>query len=205
MINYSQNNEQQVIVDYFGEHFKGTFLDLGANDGQILSNTRALALNGWGGVLVEASATAANKAKDLYVSRPDITVINIAVANHTGTINFFESGSHLGTGDTSLLSTVVESETERWSGEKFEQSYVNCDTIENIIAELPIAGYRFDFISIDIEGMDYETLIRIPLNGVKCVCVEYNGKEPEKYIKYCEQYGLTEIHRNAENLIFAAV
>jgi len=55
---YSQNNEQQVILDYFGEHYIGTFLDLGCNDGQTFSNTRALALNGWSGVLVDASANA---------------------------------------------------------------------------------------------------------------------------------------------------
>lgn len=200
MKNYSQNNEQQVILDYFGEHFKGTFLDLGANDGETLSNTRALALNGWGGVLVEASPDVAAKATELYQGNDKVKVVNIAVADYTGTIKFFESGSHLGKGDTSLLSTVVESETHRWVGESFNEHYVNCDTIENIIR-----GKTFDFISIDIEGMDYETLIHINLAGVKCVCVEYNGKEPEKYIKYCEMFGLTEIHRNAENLIFAAV
>jgi hypothetical protein len=36
---YSQNNEEQLILDYFGPVFKGTCLDLGANDGETLSNT----------------------------------------------------------------------------------------------------------------------------------------------------------------------
>jgi hypothetical protein len=77
---------------------------------------------------------------------------------------------------------------------------VPCDTVNSIIN-----GRTFDFINIDIEGMDFEVLSQIDLTDVKCVCVEYNGIEPQKYIDYCAQFGLTEIHRNGENLIFAAI
>jgi len=63
---YSQNNEQQVILDYFGEHYIGTFLDLGCNDGATFSNTRALGLRGWSGTLVDASEKAINIAKSVY-------------------------------------------------------------------------------------------------------------------------------------------
>ena len=38
---YSQNNEQDIILQYFGNR-KGFFLDIGANDGITLSNTYAL-------------------------------------------------------------------------------------------------------------------------------------------------------------------
>jgi FkbM family methyltransferase len=199
-MNYSQNNEQQVILDYFGSQYTGSFLDLGANDGQTLSNTRALALNGWGGVLVEASPKAAAKAKELYVDNPNVIVRQVAVANHIGRIKFYESGEHLGKGDISLVSTVVQSERDRWKTETFTETIVDCDTVANIIG-----GRVFDFISIDIEGMDYEVLTQIHLTGVKMVCVEYNGIEPKKYIDYCAKFGLAEVHRNGENLIFAAV
>lgn len=199
-MNYSQNNEQQVILDYFGEHFKGTFLDLGANDGQTLSNTRALALNGWSGMLVDASANATNKASLLYNGNNSVEVVNVAIAPYKGFIKFYESGTHLGGEDVSLVSTIIESEKKRWVKEQFTEVQVPCDTVANIIN-----GRTFDFISIDIEGMDFEVLSAIDLTGVKMVCVEFNGKEPKKYIDYCNQYGLTEIHRNGENLIFAAI
>jgi hypothetical protein len=52
MKNYSQNNEQEIILKYFGD-FKGHFLDIGAYNGVDLSNTRALLELGWTGVLVE--------------------------------------------------------------------------------------------------------------------------------------------------------
>ena len=40
---YSQNNEEQIILEYFKD-FKGNLLDIGANDGVTLSNTRKLAI-----------------------------------------------------------------------------------------------------------------------------------------------------------------
>ncbi len=40
MQNYSQNQEQQVILDYFGNKV-GRLLSIGENDGETLSNSRA--------------------------------------------------------------------------------------------------------------------------------------------------------------------
>ena len=52
MNKYSQNNEQEFILNYFNG-YKGTFLDLGAYDGIELSNTRALMELGWLGMCFE--------------------------------------------------------------------------------------------------------------------------------------------------------
>ena len=199
-MNYSQNNEQQVILDYFGNHYIGSFLDLGCNDGLTFSNTRALGLRGWSGVLVDASQKATSLAQGVYKDNDRVQVVNIAIAPYKGFIAFYESGTHLGGEDVSLVSTIIESEKQRWVKEQFTEVQVPCDTVNSIIN-----GHTFDFINIDIEGMDYEVLSQIDLTGVKMVCVEFNGTEPKKYIDYCAQYGLTEIHRNGENLIFAAV
>jgi NADPH:quinone reductase-like Zn-dependent oxidoreductase len=55
---YGQNNEDVVVWNHFqnvyGADFKGTVLDLGANDGVFLSNSRVFIQNGWRGFLVEA-------------------------------------------------------------------------------------------------------------------------------------------------------
>jgi len=54
---YSQNLEQNYILEYFKDR-RGTFIDIGANDGLTLSNTRALVELGWRGVFVEPSPMA---------------------------------------------------------------------------------------------------------------------------------------------------
>ena len=55
---YGQNKEDEIInnliVSKYGADFKGSVLDLGANDGITLSNSRFFLENGWRGVLVEA-------------------------------------------------------------------------------------------------------------------------------------------------------
>lgn len=43
---YSQGNEEEVILNYFGD-FKGVFLSIGENNGIDLSNVRQLAVDGW--------------------------------------------------------------------------------------------------------------------------------------------------------------
>ena len=50
-MNYSQNNEQNIILNYF-KNYKGTLLDLGANDGITFSNSYADLI-----ILIKASAS----------------------------------------------------------------------------------------------------------------------------------------------------
>ena len=102
--------------------------------------------------------------------------------------------------DDSLLSTTVETEINRWNGIKFKKIKVEAMNYNELFS-----GLRFDFITIDAEGMDLAILQQIDLNAsqTQMVCVEYNGVNADAYIAHCAKYGLTEIHRNAENLIFA--
>ena len=59
MKDYSQNGEQKIILEYFQDKYKGKVLDIGANDGITLSNSRALIEKGWDGVLIEPAPSAA--------------------------------------------------------------------------------------------------------------------------------------------------
>ena len=54
---YSQNLEEEKILEYFGDYV-GSFLDIGCNDCRTFSNTHALALRGWAGVVIDASPKA---------------------------------------------------------------------------------------------------------------------------------------------------
>ena len=45
MIDYTQQLEQDVILNYFENKEHGILLDIGANDGETFSNSRALILN----------------------------------------------------------------------------------------------------------------------------------------------------------------
>lgn len=208
MQNYSQNNEQEIILNFFKD-FKGTFLDIGANDGITLSNTHALALNGWNGLCVEASPNAFKMLLGNYLAVPyQIQCINVAIDDYNGEATFYESGEHLGTGDTALLSTLNEEELKRWEGSnnKFTKTHTSVWDFATLQKEVEKIGRSssYDFISIDVEGNELKILPQMDLKalGCKMICVEFNGKEKEKYDEIIVPQGYSLIHQNAENLIY---
>lgn len=197
---YSQNNEEEIILKYFGD-FKGNFIDIGANDGITLSNTRRLAELGWEGVFVEPSPTAFKKLKENYSRMNGFYFYPFALGEENGTTILHESGELLKKGDTALVSTIHESEKSRWvpANIKFSPVEVKVFRWKTFLNRLKIK--RFDFISIDIEGGDLGLLKQIDLSGVRMVIVEWNGKQKEELMKVCSGFNL--IAQNAENLIFA--
>jgi FkbM family methyltransferase len=195
---YSQNNEQDVIEQYF--NVPGTFLDIGANDGQTLSNTYALQLQEWKGVLIEPSEEAFNRIKVRY----GVQKFNVAIGTEDGHCTFHEMGNHLNAGDVSLLSTIKKTELKRWPGVEFKERMTEVWTYKTLLKHSPLKF--FDFISIDAEGVDYEILEQIDLKYTDMVCIEHNSN-PDLFqlIKeYCNTAGLTKkLLNNLENVIWA--
>ena len=179
---YSQNNEEQIITDYFGKR-KGTFLDIGANDGKTFSNTAALVDKGWRGIMVEPSPATFIKCRDTYKNNKKVTVLNLAVSDKEAQVDFYEVL------DT-LISSMNEVLAKSW-GVPYQKITVKC---------VPYQFGSFDFISIDAEGMDLIILKQINLTKVKLICIECGPHETEMR-QYCEGFGMKQIHRNFENLI----
>jgi FkbM family methyltransferase len=196
---YSQNNEQDIILQYFGSR-KGFFLDIGANDGITLSNTYALQLQLWSGVLVEPSEEAFNR----IITYPSVHKYNVAIGTEDGHCTFHEMGNHLNAGDVSLLSTIKKTELKRWPGVEFKERMTEVWTYKTLLKHSPFKF--FDFISIDAEGVDYEILEQIDLKYTDMVCIEHNSN-PDLFqlIKeYCNKAGLTKkLLNNLENVIWA--
>ncbi len=202
---YSQNKEQEHILNYFGD-FKGTFLDLGCNDGQTLSNTRALAELGWCGVLVDASPQVFPKLKKLYESEKKgcFYLYNCAIGSHNGNGTLYDSGELLKVGDRGLVSTLVEGEKKRF--EKvltYNDVEVKVYRWKTFLNRLTIK--TFDFVSIDIEGKDLDVLKQMDIEalGVKCLCIEFNGNQEVKAEIDKIMTGFKIIYTSGENLLYA--
>jgi FkbM family methyltransferase len=196
---YSQNNEQDIILQYFGNR-KGFFLDIGANDGQTLSNTYALQLQEWKGVLIEPSEEAFNRIKVRY----GVQKFNVAIGTEDGHCTFHEMGNHLNAGDVSLLSTIKKTELKRWPGVEFKERMTEVWTYKTLLKHSPLKF--FDFISIDAEGVDYEILEQIDLKYTDMVCIEHNSNADlfQLIKEYCNNAGLYKcLLNNLENVIWA--
>lgn len=200
----SQNNETEIALKYFNGR-TGTILDIGANTGLFLSNSYDLIQRGWNGILVEPSS-AFEDLQELYKENNYVEIHNIALGKENGKLKFYESGAHVKGGtDKALVSTAVPSEMERWQDVDFKETEVNVMAVRDFL--YTYVQTRLNYISLDVEGMEWDILQQIDLKLVGCefLCVEFNGKKElaRKFKNYCYKFGLKEIHRNAENLIFA--
>jgi FkbM family methyltransferase len=146
----------------------------------------------------------------LYKNNTNVQIINYAISTENGVATFYESGSLISETDCGLVSSIIPDETDRWrkAGTRFTSYQVECKTFQTLFGNGNINliedDVKFDFISIDIEGMDYQILTQIDLTkyGCKCLCVEFNGIDKQKYVDYAGSHGMVLIHENPENLIF---
>lgn len=222
MRDYSQNGEQKIILDYFGD-LRGVALDIGANDGITFSNSRALIQLGWNSVLVEPAAMAFSKLTAIHRNgesltdynvalsrvlvngeKQNIALINAAITTQDGPLDFYSSGTHLKKGDTDLLSTTVPAELARWkkSGEVFTKTTVRGITFETLMKET--GCNHFDFISVDAEGADWDIVSQIDLTAVGCrmLCVEVNQRGDAEFTEYAAKHGMRLHWKCTENRIF---
>jgi FkbM family methyltransferase len=203
---YSQNKEEEIILNYFKDVKFGHVLDIGANDGKIFSNSLALIESGWSATLVEPHPVAYDKLADLHSTANSIGQVNCvraAICEHNDKVTLHINTPHI-EGDTGLLSTIVKDETDKWNSVvQYNEVQVQGYTFKRFCEIWKVE--RFDFLTIDAEGMDYAILSQINLSDFECkmVCVEYNGTDLNKYIDYCSKFGMSVKHVNAENLIMA--
>ena len=208
MMTYAQNKEDLAVLNYFGKDFKGLVLDIGANDGITLSNSRLLIESGWNGVLVEPSPKAyAKLLENKPKTNSQVIALNYAIGTEEKDAILFESNEHLSRNDVALLSSVNESETMRWKNQKFTKVEVEMITFEMLL-DLIYDWFEndIDFISIDAEGLDLDILKQINLTdlNVKCLCIEHNSNKQVRaeIIEYCLRFGLnTILLENTENII----
>ena len=212
MKNYSQNREQDAILNYIeakGLH-EGKLLEIGAFDGETFSNVRAIMLKypKWRGVFVEPSSFCFVRLYEMYKMEPSrAELVNVAVVpdgdlDGNVFLNFNES-------PMSAVSSSVDGHTERWYNEKNEQGesvnprriYVSKTGMKDLLDKF---GPSFDFINIDVEGYSAKLALQDWFNprdyGCKLLCIEQDGRWQELQQKFANQ-GYIPVMLNAENLI----
>lgn len=192
---YSQNNEEQIILDFYGDK-KGRFLDIGANDGISLSCTKRLSELGWGGVCIEPSPSAFVKLQKLYTDNPFIEVVNCAVDNGSAIKTFY----HFPDG---YISTLSKDFINLWPKHKhsYRKMYLKTITFNEI---LNVFGCNFDFLKIDVEGIDYKILQAFPFERVNlsAVCIEYcKGNDFDNITNFLSLKGFSKQTVTKQNIV----
>lgn len=199
-MSYSQNEEEKYILDFFNGR-TGTILDVGANDGQTFSNSRALINVGWSADLVDPSPTCFKKLSELYKENSLVRIHQIAISDKTGSVILHDSGTLINKGDHSLVSTIDSNEKLRWGNSvDWSEVAIRESTYKDFLPDKT----EYKFITIDAEGMDLTILKQIDLTNTELLCIEWNSIESIKFniLHYCSKFGMNKlIHSSAENLL----
>ena len=194
-MSYSQNNEEALIGQVFEGKADGRFLDIGAYDAKLVSNTRALYERGWSGVMVEPSPGPMTTLLKEYGNDPRIILVMAAVTKHTDLVKIHATDD--------AISTSSEAALKIWQdgGYKFYGSFL----AQSITLELLVYrfGVNFDFIDIDVEGGSADLFLatlRFPLRP-KLYCVEHDHRHAE-LVPIAANAGYRELARNGENCLF---
>lgn len=159
------------LLNIFDKKENGFFIELGANDGIKYSNTALLEFNfNWTGILIEPSEDAYLKC---IKNRPNSIVLKTACVS-----NDFNCDVIAGDFDGSMMSSV--SGVRRKSS---ELCYVSATTLTNILDIYKKQDIIIDFLSLDVEGYEFEVLSGLNLK------------------KYSPNYILIEINNNDFDII----
>jgi len=191
-IGYTQNEEEKYIVESLSSIQNGRFLDIGAHDGITFSSTRKLYDDGWSGIYVEPSP---DVLPSLYKNAgSNCTVLPVAIGTSNGTMDFYSSG-------VDMVGSLSSSHVKLWeSCVKFEKTVVDVITVDELEKQI---GSQFDFIGIDVEGINLDVFNQFDWNkwNPKCVCVEYESHK-DYMTDIMNKAGYELIYTSSENLVF---
>jgi FkbM family methyltransferase len=203
---YSQYEEDKIVSNYIGNSYVGNVLDIGANDGKLLSNSLHFIENGWGATLIEAAPIPFNKIMELHKSNDKVQCLNLCLSDINESFTFYHNTNHLNKNDSDLLSTISKQSFLESSktGNPFDVFEIDCYRFDTIKETLKYNIY--ELISIDIEGYDFQILSQMNLIDLGCriLIIEYNNNITVKneILKYCDKFGLNKLlYDNNTNII----
>jgi len=190
---YSQRDEERVILEHFGDRV-GRFLDVGAYDPKQFSNVRALWDRGWSGVFVEPSPDAFQAFMAEYGGDCRALLVNVAVNPQPGLKGFSACADG--------VSTLVDAHRDKWAkgcGTKYTHIVVNTASFAALLA---FTGIDFDFVSLDVEGGNWDLTVSVDWTTFRpeMVCAETDGRFDD-LVEFFKGKGYREVHRTNENLI----
>jgi FkbM family methyltransferase len=149
--NCQVDNLNELYIEYFGYPSEGYFVEVGAYDGELFSNTACLADIGWKGLYIEPIYDHYLKCLKRH-DRNDVTVANVAIGLDEGEKIIYR-------GD--LLTTLDKDQLKRYSEIEWSKNYnfveETCDQLRlDTLMEKIKVPKNFDILVVDVEGKESE-------------------------------------------------
>jgi len=158
---YSQIGQDKFVLDYFKNKANGVYIDIGAGDGEIFSNTLAMEELGWKGICIEPNSFQFEK---LNKKRNDC--FNCCVWKEETFVGFLEVSPC--TDDEAIMLSGIEmtmdAEHITRLSKQADPDSIKCVvrrtiTLNSVVHTLVDSGlHSIDYVSIDTEGSEFEIL-----------------------------------------------
>jgi len=183
---YGQNGEDRVLWSLFKTGYCGKYIDVGALDGKVFSNTYSFDLAGWSGLCVEAHP---DYTPSLRRNRSAAVVHAAATSKDSESIDFYAypRGS---------LSTIHNEEIQYLQNRfhatsSWEKVGVPGRTINSMLQEANI-NPPIDVVSVDVEGAELDVMRGFDLNKYtpRVMVLEHmTAEKRQSVVQYLKGFG----------------
>jgi FkbM family methyltransferase len=196
---FSQHEEEWAIRDYFQDKRNGFFVDVGANDYKLFSNTYYLESKlGWSGLAIEPQR---EYEKGYLANRPRTRFLSFFVdATSNAEAKLFISST------THLVSSAERDFTARWGG-TLKETTVPTITLDDLLDHERVRG--IDLLSVDVELHEPQALAGLDIERFRpsLVCIEAHPEVRQAILDYFARHRYVIVGRylrsDTDNLYFA--
>lgn len=174
MKSYSQNGQEEWVLEVLNNKQNGYFVDFGACDGLLFNNTFLLEkVHGWSGILCEPDK---KFHPDLYANRGCNIDTRCVYARSNAKLKF------VSVTDAEVLSTLQHYSyvQDEFSEKRKNNTVYDVETISLIdLLKFYNAPKTIDYLSIDTEGSEYDILRAFDFSAydILTITVEHNWTE----------------------------
>lgn len=176
---YSQEGEDMILRRIFENQKTGFYVDVGAHHPARFSNTNYFYKRGWRGLNIDAMPGSMAKFKKYRVR--DISIEAAISANEKEMVYYIFNEPALN-GFSEKMSLERDANSSKFRIKRKVQ--IKTRRLESILDEVLPAGQHIDFMSIDVEGLDFDVLKSNNWNKYKpdVILVEVLGQSIESLV-----------------------
>jgi FkbM family methyltransferase len=150
-ISFSQEGEDLILARFIGEKKEGFYIDVGAHHPQRFSNTYLFYLKGWKGINIDAMP---KSMKAFQECRPRDINLEKAISDTSEQLVYYSFEEPALNG---FNKKVVDEYTDLGIP-VISETIIKTFTLFEVLEKYLPVNQGIDFLSIDVEGLDYQVL-----------------------------------------------